>query len=437
MNVFEPTGDTLSKRPVIIICFGGGFVSGNKDHWSMRLLAQDLAKRGFVTALIDYRLGMNIFNRELSKRAVYRGIQDGRSAVRYFKADASGPNLFRVDSSQVYIGGHSAGAFVATHNAYMDTEAERPLSTISISQSCNLPMPCPCSDQLCLDCVGDNTSFNGKAKAVFSMAGAVGDTLYMESEDDPIIAMFHSTDDGTVPFNSGRPFSNLSPFIFGFDLPTVFGSNIMHRRAGNLSLPDTFKSYTNRGHGVHELGTTALHPDIVPTISSWFNDQLLKPVQHHLTGKKYLCNSENMATYSTESNLAAYYDWSVTGGTIISGNSNSTEITILWDTLAPQHQIQLTPYSIWESTGDEVILDVEISNALDNTWISTSGLWNDPSSWTLHTVPQSCHNVIIPDQGNPIQINYNGPTTEIQSLILGENTTVNVPTGTILRIKGQ
>jgi acetyl esterase/lipase len=85
MNIFTPVGDTLSKRPVIIIAFGGGFLSGSKDHWSIRLMAQELTKRGFVTAVIDYRLGMNIFNADLAMRAVYRGLQDGRSAVRFLK----------------------------------------------------------------------------------------------------------------------------------------------------------------------------------------------------------------------------------------------------------------------------------------------------------------------------------------------------------------
>ena len=105
MNIFQPAGDTLKKRPVIIICFGGGFVSGSKDNFNIRLLARDLAMRGFVTAVIDYRLGMNVFDDALSMRAVYRGVQDGRSAVRFFKADAAGANMFRVDPNQIYIGG--------------------------------------------------------------------------------------------------------------------------------------------------------------------------------------------------------------------------------------------------------------------------------------------------------------------------------------------
>jgi acetyl esterase/lipase len=72
MDIFQPTGDTLSQRPLVIIAFGGGFLSGSKDHWSIRLLCQNLAKRGYVTAAIDYRLGMNIFDSDLANRAVYR-----------------------------------------------------------------------------------------------------------------------------------------------------------------------------------------------------------------------------------------------------------------------------------------------------------------------------------------------------------------------------
>ena len=104
MDIFQPDGDTLSMRPLIIICFGGGFLTGSKDHWSIRLLAEQLARRGFVTATIDYRLGMNIFDSDLSNRAVYRGLQDGRSAVRFFRADAAGSNIYKIDPDQIFIG---------------------------------------------------------------------------------------------------------------------------------------------------------------------------------------------------------------------------------------------------------------------------------------------------------------------------------------------
>jgi Carboxylesterase family len=436
MNIFQPVGDTLSRRPVVIICFGGGFVAGSKDHWSMRLLAQSLAKRGFVTAVIDYRLGMNIFNKELSKRAVYRGVQDGRSAVRFFKADAAGANIYKIDSSQIYIGGHSAGAFVATHNAYLDTEAKRPLSTYQTTQSCGfLCTPKICKDQQCLDCVGDNKSFNGKARAVFSLAGAIGDTLYMESISNPVLSMFHSTDDATVPFNKGVPFSSISSLVIGFDLPEVFGSNLMHTRATNLSLVDTFKAYTNRGHDVHELSATELHNDIVPTIAHWFNQHLLKPPTHPVLGKKYICKSALTSTYTTQSNLAALYKWEVTGGAIAMAATPANVINIVWDTTATLHKIKLTPYSKWESAGDSTVLDIQIADQFSNTWTQTSGNWHDQSAWLLNQVPESCHNVVFPDKSIPTNILHSNSLSEIKSLTTGQNVNITLIGGAQIRVR--
>ena len=78
MDIYQPQGDTLSRRPVIIFCFGGGFVDGKRTDADMVALARSFAQRGFVTASIDYRLGMNLTDPEKAKRAVYRALQDGR-----------------------------------------------------------------------------------------------------------------------------------------------------------------------------------------------------------------------------------------------------------------------------------------------------------------------------------------------------------------------
>lgn len=431
MNIFQPSGDTLSKRPVVIICFGGGFITGSKDHWSIRLIAQELAKRGFVTAVIDYRLGMNIFDEDLSVRAVYRGAQDGRSAVRFFKADAAGSNTFKIDPDHIYIGGHSAGAFVATHNAYLDKESERPASTYVWSQGCGFwdLSTCNCPDQGCLDCVGNNKTFNGQAKAVFSLAGAVGFTSYMESATDPKIVMFHSQDDDTVPYNSGQPFSSVSGWIVGFDLPDVYGSLPMSQRADVINLPDQFYSYNNRGHDVHEQTSSSLYNDIIPGISNWFYEELLKPIQHPIEGLKYVCESSLVQTYHTVSNNAAYYDWKITGGTFITQNTNSTEITVLWDLTEPIHQIKLTPYSIWDAKGEETLINISIAETFVNQWTGTNAAWENPQFWSLLMLPQSCHHVVFPSHPiSPIQIQVSeNQNYIIKSLNIGHNVNVLIP----------
>jgi len=178
MNIYRPSGDSLTKRPVIIFAFGGGFVTGSKTEASMIKLCQAFARRGFVTAAIDYRLGMNISDEELSKRAVYRGLQDGRSAVRFFRKNAA---TYGVDANQIYISGHSAGSFVAYHNVYLDKDSERPASTRNY-----LGRP----DLGGLDAIGDNQTYadgtpvNGKANGVMGFAGALGELAYIEGATD-------------------------------------------------------------------------------------------------------------------------------------------------------------------------------------------------------------------------------------------------------------
>jgi len=429
MNIFQPSGDTLDRRPLIIICFGGGFVTGSKDHWSIRLLAQELAKRGYVTAVIDYRLGMNIFDAELSKRAVYRGVQDGRSAVRFFKSDAASANIYKVDTDQIYIGGHSAGAFVATHNAYLETETERPASTYAWPQGCGWLdlFTCWCPDQGCLDCAGNNQTYSGHAKAIFSLAGAVGDTLYMTESEDPKVVMFHSEDDDTVPYESGEPFGSLLWAVVGSDLPIVYGSSSMSERATNISIPHELHSYQNRGHDVHEQTSSTLYNDIVPGISDWFFEELLKPSAHSITGKSNVCSSTLEQTYHITTGLATYYDWSVVGGSFINMSNWDTQVTVLWDINAPTKSISTTPYSINDAKGDEVTLNINVASSFQNTWLIGSDTWVNSAGWNLGQIPESCHHIIIPNQNTSVTVTVpQHINTTIKSLYIGTNATLKV-----------
>ena len=352
MDIYQPnqTLDTLSKRPVIIFCFGGGFVTGSRTEASMIKLCQAFARRGFVTATIDYRLGMNISNEELSKRAVYRGVQDGRSAVRFFRNNA---NTYKIDPNQVFIAGHSAGAFIALHNIYMDKDSERPAST----RLYMVTRP----DLGGLDDIGDNkTDINGnpvdgKANASMGFAGALGTQDlpfsqavpgFMEGPNDAPAVYFHSSDDNVIPYNSGEPFSNFN-WLPGFNLPNVYGSNQLNIRATNLGAPKRFWSYTNRGHGVHFDGSN-LYSDIVPLGGNFFYDFRLKPAGVTLNGLDVVCSDALTQTYTLSNASNFYYDWQVVGGTINTTNYQySNTISITWNPAAPTRSVTCTPYSRW------------------------------------------------------------------------------------------
>ncbi len=417
MDIFEPQGDTISKRPLVILCFGGGFLSGNRKYWSIRLIATALARMGYVTASIDYRLGMNIYDKDLGARSVYRGVQDSRSAIRFFKADASALNKYKIDTSNIFIGGHSSGAFISLHNIFLDNDIERPNSTRNWMQD-GREIP----DLGCLDCVGDNKTFNGKAKGVFSLAGAIGFLNLIENGEETPPEMFHSIDDGTVPYNSGEPFSNISDLVIGSDLPIVHGSLPISLRCDTLSADYQFYKYTNRGHDVHENGDSALHSDIIPSINGWFFENYLKPESTSLSGAIDICTDNLHHEFTLNHNGISYFDWQITGGTINNLDKNSNKVNLLWDENASIHEISVFPYSCIGAPGIYQKLGVNIYSEGNNTWLGGPGSWNNLSKWSNGHLPISCENVTIPSENSEIEILVDASTiSKIRSLEIGQN----------------
>src|SRR5687767_4193091 len=56
MDIYQPVGDTVRRRPVIIFAHQGGFVSGQRTDAYMVAVCTQFARLGYVTASIDYRL---------------------------------------------------------------------------------------------------------------------------------------------------------------------------------------------------------------------------------------------------------------------------------------------------------------------------------------------------------------------------------------------
>jgi acetyl esterase/lipase len=91
MDVFQPQGDTLSKRPAIVLAFGGGFVGGTRE--TMHDLAKTFVKKGYVTVAIDYRLySIGILGFPDSAKmipAILQAMQDMKASVRFLRKDAA------------------------------------------------------------------------------------------------------------------------------------------------------------------------------------------------------------------------------------------------------------------------------------------------------------------------------------------------------------
>jgi len=114
LDLWAPADDPLAARPVVVLVHGGGFVSG--DRSSMAPYGEALARRGFVTATVSYRLrdrlpphGWSELEPE-TERAAHDAQHDVQAAVRWLRAHADDHGI---DPERIAVLGYSAGAITA------------------------------------------------------------------------------------------------------------------------------------------------------------------------------------------------------------------------------------------------------------------------------------------------------------------------------------
>ncbi|MCF8240497.1 MAG: alpha/beta hydrolase fold domain-containing protein [Melioribacteraceae bacterium] len=204
MHIFQPEGDTEDSRPAVLMFHSGAFVSGSKENEDMIKFCKNLTGKGYVTASVQYRLGMNSVSQVSGERAVYRGIQDGRAAVRYIKSNAA---ALKIDTANIFMLGSSAGSFIALHNLFMNEESERPAGTFATNYDIYPFSAIP--DLGTLDAIEPslNSGKGSHPKAIAVMWGALQNTTLILPEDlNYPVLLIHGKADGTVPFGVGAPF---------------------------------------------------------------------------------------------------------------------------------------------------------------------------------------------------------------------------------------
>lgn len=228
MDLYQGQGDDTDLRPAIIWAHSGGFITGDKDADDMTILCEEYARRGYVSANINYRQGFNILSGGSAERAVYRGTQDMRAAYRYLVEFSE---ILRIDTNRIFVGGSSAGALASLHLSFVDDD-ERPSSTYDWP---NLG---------CVDCTGNDFEHDVNPLGVISLWGAIGDVNWIDSDENRALFMSHGTDDGVVPYGVGPPFG-----VFYF--PDVFGSQIISQRYDELGFEYDLTALEGEGHEPH------------------------------------------------------------------------------------------------------------------------------------------------------------------------------------------
>jgi len=241
LDVYEPTGDTAALRPLVICIYGGSFIGGSKEAADIRKWCDTLANLGYVTVAHNYRVGFNPLQTGAVVRAGYRALQDTRAAVRFMKENAS---TYRIDTTQIFMVGNSAGAITALQSAYV-SNADRPSETFGIPGASGLDT----TDQLNIDESTNSFAHTVEIKALVGLWGAVLDTNAIDMNDNTAVLLIHGDQDGTVPIDIGHALSQPS-------FPIVYGSRAIAPVIARMGMDAELEVYEGLDHNFYYTGST-------------------------------------------------------------------------------------------------------------------------------------------------------------------------------------
>jgi acetyl esterase/lipase len=284
LDICVPNNDVPPPcgRPLLIAIHGGALMAGTKNEPTPQQWMKDFAKRGYVTASLQYRLGffqphnevhcnvtnllnipwdcLNAADTSEWSRAVYRSMQDAKGAIRYLLLyDAQ----YGADPNNVFICGESAGGLVALATAFMDTPADKPADAYALP---DVLAPHNSYNGYCVQPLGLDTSIASmrltrpdlgsiegdlnlaapafKIKAVGNFYGAVAPN-FMENNTAAMpegIYMYHQPNDLVVPFGTQKLFAGLSNCLTGLGCAQIVNRPIMCGSGGIKQKIDQYES---------------------------------------------------------------------------------------------------------------------------------------------------------------------------------------------------
>ncbi len=358
MDVYEPEGDTLEERPLVLYFHTGSFLpwinpatmlsvnqscGGTRNDPAAVEICTRLAKMGYVVASVDYRLGWRPdLADELQRRftlinAAYRGIQDARTCIRFFRKDAAtNNNQFRIDPNRIVIFGQGTGGYVTLNTAALDKYAEI-LNSSEPGKFLinNVPMvieayngdpygiqPTPGIVDLFYSAatgfpVGDtlyipnHIGYSSDIKLAVNLGGALGDKAWLDTNTPPILS-FHVPEDPFAPCADGLV------IVPGVNLPVVnvtgscgvqpiqdsLGNNDVFSLGGLLNDPLSVYARTING------GREGFYPFLRPATNSspWEWNRFIPNTQ--LPNGQVVplnCSTDSVAARAVIDTIIAYY----------------------------------------------------------------------------------------------------------------------------------
>jgi len=282
MDVYRPSGDTASSRPLVLFFHTGNFLpfnnpstgapffagscGGTRRDSSVVEMCTRLAKMGYVVASCTYRKGWDptatdeLVRRDGLINAAYRGVQDARMAVRYFrKSFSESSNAWGIDTSKIVLWGQGTGGYISLNATSLDAYIKIPTASNN-----KFMKPHPTEPgvfiPMVIEAVNgniDGTSFgvlpgntdtlnypqhvgySSNFKLAVNMAGAMADSSWVDP-GQPAIISFHTPTDIFAPYDQGIV---VVPGV-NFNVVEVQGSHIVGGMADNFNNNNAFNGVT-------------------------------------------------------------------------------------------------------------------------------------------------------------------------------------------------
>ena len=261
MDVYMPEGDTATNRAAVVIFPTGNFlppfinqgVYGSRKDSANVYLAQQLAARGFVAIVADYRQGWlptaesQVRRTETLLQAAYRGGQDAKALARYLrKTIAEDGNPYGIDEDRFVFWGLGTGGYVTLTHAFLDNIDEIRTNNQFYDQDGNLLINVARDGNVEGTQAGVLNKVNtpGYSSAValtVNAGGALGDTTWIGTGDnytDGLVG-FHRVEDPNAPFNIGTV---IVPTTEQSVITDVAGSHGAVRIANREGINDEFEN---------------------------------------------------------------------------------------------------------------------------------------------------------------------------------------------------
>ena len=287
-DIYEPTGDSLTNRPVIILIHTGTFLppiangqpTGSKTDLSIVEQCSRWAKKGYVAVAMENRLGWNPTSSDQDVRtstllqAAYRGIQDAKAMVRYMRMTEDNGNPHGISPDKIILGGQGTGGYLSLGYATLNDPGVELMLPKFINFNTATPTPyvfppffgnpdgtdstylpdfASPTGQTELWNIPNNPSYSNDVNMVFNLGGALADISWLQAGEVPMVS-FHCENDPNAPIDTGdvvEPVNNDFVIeVMGSRTAQIYANQYLNNDAFALAgISDAFTTAANVNNG--------------------------------------------------------------------------------------------------------------------------------------------------------------------------------------------